>query len=142
MGFLKNVRLATAASRLDEEAKYKRVVDELASGVKRDGLWAKALVEAKGSEEMAKAIYLKLRVQSLNDEDELARQIKDESPRPQNFSAQGSPQSEVERSGGLRRGEVEPHQKLQQTKDDKIPFIVWLSILLGVVSVFLMAIYG
>lgn len=72
MGLFKNFRLALAAKRLDEEALYEVVVEELAHGIRREGLWAKALVETEGDDLAANARYIKLRVQALIDEHTLA----------------------------------------------------------------------
>lgn len=57
-----------AAARLAEEALYEQVAAEIAAGIRRDGLWAKAIVQSGGSEERARVAYINLRVQSLKDE--------------------------------------------------------------------------
>jgi hypothetical protein len=72
MRFLKSFRLASATRRLDEEVLYEFVVNELAQGIRREGLWAKALVETEGDDQAANARYIKLRVQALIDEHTLA----------------------------------------------------------------------
>ena len=68
-------RLNSAKARLLEEKVYEQVVQELAQGFRRDGLWAKAMAEGNGSEERAKSIYIKLRVQSIKDEMEVNADI-------------------------------------------------------------------
>ena len=68
-------RLNSAKARLLEEKVYEQVVQELAQGFRRDGLWAKAMAEGNGSEEKAKSIYIKLRVQSIKDEMEVNADI-------------------------------------------------------------------
>jgi hypothetical protein len=65
-------RASSPASRRSEEALYAQVMGEIRSGVRRDGLWAKALVTASGNETEATAVYIKLRVQAIKDEAELA----------------------------------------------------------------------
>jgi hypothetical protein len=62
----------SAFERLAEEQLYQIVVDEIKRDEKREGLWAKALVEAEGDKEKTQALYIKLRVQSLKDELEYA----------------------------------------------------------------------
>ncbi len=62
------VRLRSAAFRIEEEKLYAAVAAELSAGERREGLWAKALVNAGGDEAKASANYLKIRVQSLRDE--------------------------------------------------------------------------
>ena len=51
-----------------EEALYKRVLDEVESGVMRKGIYAKALADCMGDEGKANSLYIKYRVQSLIDE--------------------------------------------------------------------------
>jgi len=65
-------RVKMAAARLFEEGLYERVAKELANGERRDGLWAKALVDCKGDMDMANALYIKYRVQSIMDEFEIS----------------------------------------------------------------------
>jgi hypothetical protein len=62
---------ASIANRVLEESLYQQVANELAEGMRRDGLWAKALANAEGDEKKAKGLYLKYRVQSLLDEAEI-----------------------------------------------------------------------
>ena len=57
-----------SAERLIEEQLYEQVVIELSDGKKRHGLWAKAIADSEGSEEKAKSLYIKYRVQSIKDE--------------------------------------------------------------------------
>lgn len=64
-------RKSNAEQRLFEERIYAQVVDELAQGNRRDGLWAKAISESGGSIDSAKGLYIRYRVQSIMDEIEL-----------------------------------------------------------------------
>mgnify|MGYP001546509371 CR=1 FL=1 len=57
-----------AAHRLMEESLYADALREIESGIRRDGIWAKALVEANMDQSKAAAIYIKMRVQSMKDE--------------------------------------------------------------------------
>lgn len=52
-----------------EEEVYEQVAKEIAAGVRRDGLWVKALANSSGSPDMARSLYLQYRVQSLLDQD-------------------------------------------------------------------------
>jgi len=61
----------SAAARLLEEQLYERVVLELSQNQRRDGLWAKAMANSDGSEDKAKSLYIKYRVQSIKDEAEI-----------------------------------------------------------------------
>ena len=54
--------------RFKDEKIYSQVLTEIESNDYRKGLLAKALAEAKGDEEKSRAIYIKLRYQSIKDE--------------------------------------------------------------------------
>lgn len=73
MGLLDDIRLHGATYRLTEEAIYAEVLREMEAGVRRDGLWAKALAESPASESQAKSRYIGLRAQALKDEIAVAR---------------------------------------------------------------------
>jgi hypothetical protein len=73
MGLLDEIRLKGAEYRLTEEAIYGEVLHEIENGIRRDGLWAKALAESRDSVEQAKSRYIRLRVQALKDEIAVAR---------------------------------------------------------------------
>jgi hypothetical protein len=66
-----SIKKRSAAGRIIEEQLYEQVVNELASGQLRNGLWAKAIANSNGQDEMAKALYIQYRAQSLRDEYEL-----------------------------------------------------------------------
>lgn len=68
----KNFRIA---SRLFEEQIYEKVFDEMENGIRRDGLWLKAIQMSDGNQEKAKAFYIEYCVQSIKDEMEIQNQI-------------------------------------------------------------------
>ncbi|WP_200382849.1 hypothetical protein [Thiococcus pfennigii] len=68
MNWKKNDPLAAAAYRLVEEELYALALKEVEDGMRRDGLWAKALTDAQFDERQAKVLYMRYRVQSLKDE--------------------------------------------------------------------------
>ena len=72
MGLFDDIRAKGAALRITEEILYAEVFREVESGVRRDGIWAKALSESEMQEGPAKAKYIKLRVQALKDEVSIA----------------------------------------------------------------------
>lgn len=74
----KSMKRSMAVSRLVEEQLYERVAMELSQGYRREGLWAKALADAGGSEKKAKARYIKYRVLSLSDEAEIKSALAEE----------------------------------------------------------------
>ena len=69
---LKQLRTRAASTRLTEEAIYAEVLREIESGARRDGLYAKAIAECNGDIASANAAYIRLRVQSIRDEIEIA----------------------------------------------------------------------
>ncbi|SHJ32052.1 hypothetical protein [Cycloclasticus pugetii] len=78
MKFLDKFKRKSAASRLLEEQLYSEVVQELAEGTLRNGLWGQALEKANGDEIKAKSLYIPLRVQSMKDEAEIYQAIEEE----------------------------------------------------------------
>ena len=67
MGLFEKFKVNTATDRLLEEQWYEAVVKELENGVKKGGIWAKALERSKGDETKAKAFYITYRIQSMKD---------------------------------------------------------------------------
>ena len=65
----------TVFLRQQEERLYKIILVEMEAGIRRDGLWGKALTKANFDEKDAKAIYVKLRMQSLIDEELIAERL-------------------------------------------------------------------
>ena len=61
------VETTLADSRLEEELIYKHILEEMDSGVIRDGLYAKAMANSNGDESKAKSLYMKYRLQSVKD---------------------------------------------------------------------------
>jgi hypothetical protein len=72
MSFWKKVKQTAIVDRLVEEKLYAQVLREFESGVRRDGLWAKAFQNSQGDEQKANALYIGYRVQSIKDEAEIA----------------------------------------------------------------------
>lgn len=65
MGLFDAIKNAISGSQISEEACYEHVSNEVAQGIIRPGLWAKALAITGYDENKAKAEYLKLRVEAL-----------------------------------------------------------------------------
>ena len=63
----RKVETTLADSRLEEELIYKHILEEMDSGVIRDGLYAKAMANSNGDEAQAKSLYMKYRLQSVKD---------------------------------------------------------------------------
>ena len=60
-----------AKLRAAEEARYEKVALEIDNGIIKEGLWAKAVSQSGDAESSVRGIYIKLRVQSLIDEEHL-----------------------------------------------------------------------
>jgi hypothetical protein len=71
MKFFQNIFKEKVVSRIVEEQLYEAVYQELEGGVRRGGLWAKAIADSNGNEQLAKSLYIKYRVQSIIDEDQV-----------------------------------------------------------------------
>lgn len=69
MGFWTSAKDSLVAKRLDDERLYATALREIEAGVRRDGLWAQAVGDSKGDQRAAQSVYLRLRVQSLRDEE-------------------------------------------------------------------------
>ena len=59
---------APMSSASPEELLYAMVMHEMQQGIRRDGLWAQALVEADGDPQKAQAAYIRLRLLTLRQE--------------------------------------------------------------------------
>jgi uncharacterized protein (UPF0371 family) len=79
MSIIGNFRTRRAVLRLTDEALHEEALREVESGIRRDGLWAKALSQAKMRESDVQSLYLEFRVQALRDElqlrDRVAEQV-------------------------------------------------------------------
>lgn len=75
MSFWKKMKQTTIANRLIEEKLYEQVLHEFESGVRRDGLWAKAFQKSNGDVQKANALYIEYRVQSIKDEAEMTAML-------------------------------------------------------------------
>ena len=60
--------LSEIEKRVAEEKLYEQVAIDVKNGIRKEGLYAKALVDASGSSELAHALYIKYAVQSIQDE--------------------------------------------------------------------------
>lgn len=59
MSFWKKAKRTAIVGRLVEEKIYEQVLREIEAGVRRGGIWAKALQKSSGNEQEAKALYIK-----------------------------------------------------------------------------------
>lgn len=71
----KKLKNAAILAKKEEESLYAHALQEMEQGHRRDGIWAKALSEAKGNSELAKSIYIKRVVESIKDDKHIISQI-------------------------------------------------------------------
>lgn len=84
MAFIEKFRNVAVMLRKDEERLYAAVAEEMASGMRNEALWLKALERARGNKERQVSEYIKLRVQALRDDvhldDQCRRQAEKRAP--------------------------------------------------------------
>lgn len=68
MSILKLVKRKIASSREIDEALHSAALDEFNSGLRRKGLWARALIEGEGDAGRTDSVYLRLLVESFSRE--------------------------------------------------------------------------
>ena len=61
----------------EEEALYKQVLDEIESGIRRKGIYAKALADSLGDVLKAESLYIRYRVESLRNEEKYEAKLID-----------------------------------------------------------------
>ena len=71
MSFFKRLKHSAITTRIGDESLYERARQEIKSGYRRDGLWAQAIERSNGDSDKTASIYIRLRIQSLRDEQEL-----------------------------------------------------------------------
>jgi len=74
MNFIKQIvnKIKGIEGRDREEIIYASVLEELEKGNKKKGLWAKAIADSEGDKDKIESFYIKYRVQSIEDEIEIA----------------------------------------------------------------------
>lgn len=75
---LKKIKRRAIADRIAEERLYEQALREIESGVRRDGLWAKAFQKSHGDNQRAKALYVEYRVRSIKDEAEISAALNEQ----------------------------------------------------------------
>ena len=88
MNIIKNIKRNAAIDRMNEERLYEYVVNEIKGGSRREGLWGQALEKANGNTKKTESIYIKLRVQSLKDENEINSLLREQQKQDDNLEKQ------------------------------------------------------
>lgn len=110
------------ASRLLEETLYAEALREIENGVRRDGLWARAVAKSGGNQESAKALYIDLRVQALRDELDLYRiQLRNgEAEASRSYSNEPSSQAEKAQLCPLEGASLDREARIQTVLREKL----------------------
>jgi hypothetical protein len=87
MSIFKGIKTKNALSRLQEEQLYEFILNEMEANIIRKGLMAKAIAQSEGDEGKSKAAYIKLRLQSLIDENTVMEAIQTIVSPPQSNTA-------------------------------------------------------
>lgn len=114
MGILDSISRSAALSRKQEQVLYELVAEELENGDKVKGLWLKALADSGGDEAKSMAKYVKLRVKSLADDQELLRQAL--KARQQSETAENSKKSETSGMRTPNKGNVVASQHYEEAE--------------------------
>ena len=121
------IKLSSARARLREEKLYEKVIQELDKGFKREGLWIQALIKSDGSEEKAKLLYIKLRVQSIKDEIEIETEEIEKATKEEKQTAMRTPlKSEIDKAEKIRKAkesyerDKEKFQREQKERDQRL----------------------
>ena len=121
------IKLNSAKARLLEEKLYEKVIRELDTGFKRDGLWIQAMIKSDGSEEKAKFHYIKLRVQCIKDEMEIEAKEIEKAIEEQRLTAITTPlQSVIDRAEKIKKAkesyerDKEKFKREQKERDQKL----------------------
>ena len=64
----KSIKDAAVIERLKDEAAHAEAMHEMSTGKRRDGLWAKAIIQSNGDDKTAKILYLKFLVEAIKDD--------------------------------------------------------------------------
>lgn len=136
MAIFRRIKDHATAARIEEEAFYEAALNEIESGGRRPGLWAKAIANADGDEHSAKALYLKLLVQKLKDEAHIDARIREEKARELADREEKKRQDEQRERRLKEQRQRYELQKAQEADSGpaslESPFALWGAIGLGI----------
>lgn len=137
MSLFDRVKDQFVGSRLEEEAYYQAALQEIESGGRRSGIWAKALSRSKGNQDAAKALYLRLLVSKLKDEAHISKRMHEQKVRE--LAAEEDKRRREEELNRLRKAEQEREtlrRAQAQNPEESASFlqpIVWAILIIGLV---------
>ena len=107
----------TPEDRLSEVQLYEMVAEEIANNQQSKGLWAKAFSEVGGDHEKAKALYIKLRVQMLQDEQKINKPMREAKLRDEAQNYREAKRREVLEE---RKRKLEEEYREERRRTDKV----------------------
>ena len=131
MEWLNRIKSKAALGRVAEEELYELAYEEVESGKRRPGLWAKAIAKSGGSEQKAKSLYIELLVQKYKDQSHLKVEAIRETIRDY----------AKDQAGSATEGEVEhnpssKHQRREKPAHVSEAVMLILAAFIGLVSIF------
>ncbi len=135
----------TPEDRLSEIELYELVAEEIVNNQQSKGLWAKAIADAEGELEKAKALYIKLRVQMIMDEWAYADKVQAEEAERRRRTDEAASAAEMERreeeESRRRQTQAQKNWDQPQYQKDYVPLVIILGTLavLGIFILFAVA---
>lgn len=118
MDFWRSIQDKRVVDRIMDEQAHELAAQEINSGMRRDGLWAKAIVEAGPDERLAKVAYLRLLVQRIKDEAHL-RERAEEQEREASYTA-AARAAQAEQSRQAQAAQRQAQAAAQAAADKKV----------------------
>ena len=106
MSIFRGLKTKNALTRLQEEQLYEYILNEMEANIIRKGLMAKAIAQSNGDEGKSKAVYIKLRLQSLIDENTVMEAIQTTISSSQNDRASSAKPSQTAPSQKKVKGDT------------------------------------
>lgn len=129
MGLFSAIKDAQVRTRIDDEVFYSEALREIESGIRRDGLWGKALADAKGDEKLVRSLYIDLLVRVLRDERYAEEKIQNNIERQQQslLDQRLRADAELHHQEEIRKGEE--RQRIYEALGVRAKRIAWRSVI-------------
>ncbi len=122
----KDTRQLTPELRKAEEALLAEVMKEVSQGNRREGVWAKALIDSDGDEEKAQPLYITYAIQSIVDDKILVNKERDRK--------QAALRAENDRKQAVIRDEIYRKQQLIVKRKERVFLIFMLTMLISFIA--------
>ena len=121
-----DTRQLTPELRKAEEALLAEVMKEVSQGNRREGVWAKALIDSDGDEEKAQPLYNTYAIQSIVDDKILVNKERDRK--------QAALRAENDRKQAVIRDEIYRKQQLIVKRKERVFLIFMLTMLISFIA--------